>query len=135
MQPTLQTGEKLLVSNLFYTPKKGDIVIVQSKDVNRGVAIVKRVIATGGDRVAITPSGVYVNGERLEETNGSLGYTVTSLPPPMAEIQIEEGQIFILGDNRYYSYDSEDFGPVSEDAVIGKVLMRLTPLSAFGKVN
>ena len=67
MVPTLQNGEKLIVHHLFYTPEKGDIVIVDSS--NLGKPIVKRVIAEGGDTIDINfdTGAVTVNGEVLDE--------------------------------------------------------------------
>ena len=69
MVPTLQNGNQLLVSNLFYTPEKGDIVIL-TKDSFMTSPIVKRVIATEGDTVDIDfeTGEVSVNGEVLDET-------------------------------------------------------------------
>lgn len=136
MEETLLGGDKLIVSDIFYTPERGDIVIIQSPTVNGGEAIVKRVIAVAGDTVTVKSDGVYVNDERLSETDGSLGYTVESCKylakPP---ITVEEGHIYVLGDHRSVSYDSRSFGTVDERAVIGKVLLRVSPFSAFGTVD
>ena len=136
MEETLIHGDKLIVSDLFYTPSRGDIVIVQSPTVNGGEAIVKRVIAVEGDTVMIREDGIYVNGERLNETDGSLGYTIGKYSyHSMPEQLIKEGNIFLLGDHRSVSYDSRSFGQVDADAVLGKVLFRISPLSKFGTVN
>ncbi|MBE6568231.1 MAG: signal peptidase I [Ruminococcaceae bacterium] len=136
MENTLLGGDKLVISNLFYTPDRGDIVIVQSPKVNDGVAIVKRVIAVEGDTVAIRKDGVYVNGERLNETDGSLGYTIEAYSyRPMAPQVIGKDKVFVLGDHRSVSLDSRSFGQVDESAVIGRVLFRIFPLSSFGAVD
>lgn len=136
MENTLLGGDKLIVSDLFYTPKCGDIVIIQSPKVNGGEAIVKRVIAVEGDTVAIHEDGVYVNGEKLNETDGSLGYTIAAYGyQPKAPQVVGKGKIFVLGDHRSVSLDSRSFGQVDESAVIGKVLFRISPLSAFGTVD
>ncbi len=136
MENTLYGGDKLIVSDLFYTPERGDVVIIQSPTVNGGEAIVKRVIAVGGDTVAIRADGVYVNGEKLNETDGSLGYTVENVSySPKGTQTVKDGYIFVLGDHRSISYDSRAFGQVDERAVIGKVLLRVSPISDFGTVN
>ena len=69
MNPTLQDHSIMLVSNLGYTPEKGDIVIVRKEGFWHDQPIVKRVIATGGDTVDIDPvtGDVIVNGEVLDE--------------------------------------------------------------------
>lgn len=136
MEKTLNGGDKLIVSDLFYTPERGDIVIIQSPLVNDGNAIVKRIIATGGDTVEIRANGVYVNGELLRETDGSEGYTIeNTFYRNMSPFKVPKGEVFVLGDNRRVSYDSRAFGTVDENAIIGRVLFRLTPFSSFGVVN
>ena len=136
MENTLLGGDKLIVSDLFYTPERGDIVIIHSPKVNGGEAIVKRVIAVEGDTVAIHEDGVYVNGEKLNETDGSLGYTIAAYSyQPKAPQVVGKGKIFVLGDHRSVSLDSRSFGQIDEKAVIGKVLFRIFPLSAFGTVD
>ena len=136
MEKTLAGGDKLIVSDVFYTPERGDIVIIQSPTVNGGEAIVKRVIAVAGDTVAIKADGVYVNGEHLSETDGSLGYTVEDCAyRAKAPITVEDGHVYVLGDHRSVSYDSRSFGTVDERAVIGKVLLRVSPFSEFGTVD
>ena len=136
MENTLAGGDKLIVSDLFYTPERGDIVIIQSPTVNGGEAIVKRIIAVAGDTVAIQPDGVYVNGERLAETDGSLGYTVEDCTYlAKAPVTVKEGHVYVLGDHRSISYDSRSFGTVDERAVIGRVLLRVSPFSSFGTVD
>lgn len=136
MEETLQGGDRLVISNLFYTPDRGDIVIIQSPKVNDGIAIVKRIIAVEGDTVTILSDGVYVNGERLNETDGSLGYTIDAYGYyPMAPQVVGKDKIFVLGDHRSVSLDSRSFGQVDASAVIGRVLFRIAPLSAFGAID
>lgn len=136
MERTLFSGDKLIVSNLFYSPEQGDIVIIQSPAINHGEAIIKRVIAVGGDTVQLVRGAVYVNGELLPEADGSLGYTIA--PEENVDIgsyHLAEDEIFVLGDNRSISYDSGDFGPIDRRAVLGKVLLRIAPFNVFGTVN
>ena len=136
MENTLLHGDKLVVSGLFYTPDRGDIVIIHSPKVNGGVAIVKRVIAVEGDTIAISKDGVFVNGVLLEETNGSLGYSIDAYPyDPMAPQVVGKDMVFVLGDHRSVSLDSRSFGQVEENAIIGHVLFRIAPLSAFGTID
>ena len=136
MEATLNGGDKLVVSDLLYTPERGDIVIIQSPTVNNGNAIVKRIVAVGGDVVEIRSNGVHVNGTLLHETDGSEGYTIDAATYRyMAPVKVPEGEVFVLGDNRKVSYDSRAFGTVNESAIIGRVLFRLTPFSSFGKVD
>lgn len=69
MYPTLEDHSIMLVSNLNYTPERGDVVVLRKEGFYNNQPIVKRIIATGGDTVDIDPvtGDVSVNGEVLDE--------------------------------------------------------------------
>lgn len=138
MDNTLQDNQLLLVWSLGYTPQQGDIVVVNKTTVQHlgGSAIVKRVIAVGGQTVDIdyATSSVYVDGELLDEPYikepmfdrlGAQGST---------HIEVPEGSIFVMGDNRNDSDDSRDnlIGTIDEDYVLGKAVFSIFPFSKFG---
>jgi signal peptidase I len=137
MYPTLHNGEKMLVSNLFYKPKAGDVVIFKKAEYDPNKALVKRVIAVAGDTVNIDFDNgiVYVNGEAVEEdyidvsTNTKLDFIGPQTVP--------ENCLFVMGDNRNASTDSRDkrIGMVDKRLVIGKVLLVIYPFSSFGTVE
>lgn len=135
MQNTLQDGEILIISGLFYTPERYDIVVLEDRSTGLDHPIVKRVIATEGETVKITSDGkITVDGEEILDyfvfiDNGKEDKTYS----PM-EYTVPEGEIFVLGDHRNDSYDSRRFGGVDADAVLGKVLFRLYPFDRFGSV-
>ena len=135
MENTLYEGERLIISNLFYTPRRGDIVIFR-KDSFRDEPIVKRIIALEGQTVDIDfiAGAVYVDGERIEEdyikepTYRSLDFE--------GEITVPEGCVFVLGDNRNHSNDSRDalIDCVDTRYIIGKAYWRIAPLERFGSL-
>ena len=117
MMPTLQDKQYCWFNPFSRKYRHGDIVIV---DVN-GEALVKRVIATGGDRITIAQSGsVAVNGIWLDEPyiakQSRNGKSVDRVVP--------DGHVWIMGDNRGASTDSRSFGPVPNWCIIGKVIKR-----------
>ena len=135
MLPTLVDKDRLIVSYLFYTPKNGDIVIVNNDNPALEKVIVKRVIATEGQTVDIDfDSGeVKVDGKVLQEDyinnltlldEGGHNYPVT----------VPENCVFVMGDNRMNSLDSRDsrVGFVPEEEILGKVSLRIFPFSRFG---
>ncbi len=134
MNRTLLDGDYLFVlSNTVYNnPKQGDIVVVSKKTFDNGSPIVKRVIATGGQWVNIKDGVVYV-GDTLE-TMAPLaeGYTTSATASGSGftyPMQVEEGCIFCLGDNRAVSHDSRspDIGLIDNNEVLGKVMFLFLP--------
>ena len=144
MDPTLQHGELMLVWSLGYSPKQGDVVVLNKTTAEflngpGGEAIVKRVIATGGQTVDIDyGSGtVSVDGQPLPEPyiNGPMmapgGYMDGT------HFEVPENSIFVMGDNRNASTDSRDvrLGTVDRGYVLGRACFALFPFSRFGPIR
>lgn len=135
MLPTLQSGDKIVVSNLFYEPKQGDIIVFR-KDEYKEQPLVKRVIAVEGQTIDIDFNRgiVYVDGEPIDEP-----YIAEPTTEPMdfnGEVKVPEGCIFVMGDNRNHSTDSrlDTIGFVDKRCIMGKVYFTLFPLKNFGSV-
>jgi signal peptidase I len=136
MQPTLYENDKLIISNILYEPKPGDIVVVTKRSF-REEPIVKRVIAVAGQTVDLdkTTGAVYIDGVLLEEdyVSEKLTYELGDMQFP---IYVEEGHIFVMGDNRNHSTDSRNtaVGLIDTRMVLGKVLFRIFPITSIGSV-
>lgn len=131
MYDTLASGDRLLVlNNLVYTePKRGDIIVASKDSFRGGECIIKRVIATEGQVVDIDFSTgiVYVDGQVIDEP---YIYSPTTHPEGMKfPLTVDEGCIFVMGDNRGESMDSRDpdIGLIDEREVLGKAILRLWP--------
>lgn len=128
MYKTLTNNDRVIVSNLFYKPEHGDVVIIKT-DYFGNTPIVKRIIATEGQTVDIDfDSGiVYVDGKALEEeyVNGSTNVHEDFSGP----VTVPEGHVFVMGDNRNESTDSRDdrVGFVDTRCILGKVYFILIP--------
>ena len=135
MLPTLQSGDKIVVSNLFYEPKQGDIIVFR-KDEYKEQPLVKRVIAVEGQTIDIDFNrGIgYVDGEPIDEP-----YIAEPTTEPMdfnGEVKVPEVCVFVMGDNRNHSTDSrlDTIGFVDKRCIMGKVYFTLFPLKNFGSV-
>ena len=125
---TLQNGDRIVVSNLFFTPDTGD-VIVFSGAYNDGEVLVKRVIGIEGDVVDIAETGeVLLNGQVLSEPYLEPG-TVTLARDVDLPYTVGKDELFVMGDNRTVSLDSRSsqVGPAETKRVLGKVVFRLFP--------
>ncbi len=131
MNGTLIDGEHLIITDVFYTPERGDIIVFEDFTIDTTDPLVKRVIAVGGDMIRVTGGKVYVNEELVTEAYVS-SLEVRKEVPLMT---VPEGEVFVMGDNRANSHDSRDFGTVSEDSILGKVVLRFYPFDKFGKVE
>lgn len=134
MVPTLQHADKIIVSDLFYTPKVHDIVIVKKNEALKE-DIVKRVIATEGQEVNIDfeLGKVYVNGiEQYEPFINDI--TMLDEGGHIYPVVVPDGCYFVMGDNRNNSRDSRDadVGFVSKDDILGRAIFRIWPFKTFG---
>jgi len=151
MLPQLQINDRVVVSKLAYRlhdPRRGDIVVFDEpgprppddssvpEKVARGLLqsvglaapstdeYIKRVVALPGERVEGKGGQVYVNGRRVVEPYLPPGLTTGDFSPRI----VEEGRLWVMGDNRANSSDSRTFGTISESTVVGRAVVRLWPL-------
>ncbi len=136
MMDTLQDNDRVLIAGLNYEPEVGDIVVI-SHGAELNKTIIKRVIAVGGQTVDIDfeTGEVMVDGVVLDEPY-ILGSTTVSADVEFP-LTVEEGTVFVLGDNRVISKDSRysEVGLIEEESIIGKVVLRIYPFSSFGTVE
>jgi signal peptidase I len=127
MEPTLRPGDQVLLNKLAYrfgSPHRGELAVFKSPD--GGEIALKRIVGLPGDRVGIADGVLTVNGKLTREAYVNYRFTDSVYFGP---ITVPAGHVFVMGDNRADSEDSRDYGPVSEDALMGRVAVRLWPLS------
>lgn len=160
MEPTLVKGDRVLVEKVSYRfggPSRGDVVVFERRlpgltgtdeledesvlsDIRNAFKelfgfptgtsqdFIKRVIGVEGDVVEGRDGEVLVNNERIEEDYLPAGMDTDPFPP----IEVGEGEIFVMGDNRPNSDDSRNFGPIPAESVIGRAFVLVWPPSDFG---
>lgn len=137
MVPTLNNQDKMLVSGLFYKPKAGDIVVFKKDEYDPEKALVKRIIATEGQKINIDfdKGIVYVDEVPIEEDY--INDITTTKLDFIGPKTVPEGCVFVMGDNRNMSTDSRkaEIGMVDSRLIIGKVYCILFPLKSFGMVK
>ena len=131
MEPTLQSGEFVIVNKLAYilgTPSIGDVIVFHfPRDPDQ--EYIKRIIGLPGDTVAIEDGMVYVNGQILNEDY------IAAAPVYENSWEVPSDSLFVLGDNRNNSSDSHNWGSVPLDYVIGKATFIYWPPTEWGIVG
>jgi len=141
MDTTLADGQRLFEYKLGYrysSPKRGDIIVLKVKEGEKNLAglpdptevdFIKRVIGLPGETVDIKDDGVYINGNKINEPY-ALGKTIPqTIKFPL---QLKEGEVFVMGDNRERSSDSRVLGPIKIENIRGRAALRIWPLNNFG---
>ena len=140
MLPTLQLQDRILVEKvrpLLHRPLRPGTVVVfhppaalVAAGYDPSAALIKRVVALPGDRVEVRGGALLRNGHPVDPdwSPEAMDY---ALPP----IDLGEGQLLVLGDNRNASLDSHVWGPLPSEAIIGTAVWRYWPLSRFGPIR
>jgi len=133
MEPNFHDFDYLIVDEISYRftePKREDVIVFYNPS-NNSQRFIKRVIGLPGETIKILEGSVSIKKTDddffiLDET-AYLSENVKT--PGNKEMLLEEGQYFVMGDNRGSSLDSRFFGPLDKDLIIGKESFRLWPLS------
>jgi signal peptidase I len=125
---------RMITEGLTYKirdPRRGEMVAFRATgqlggtitpDANGDLPVAKRVIGIPGDEVVGRNGRVYVNGVKADDIQTA----------PFPKVDLGSDQYFLMGDNRSYSQDSRDFGPVPRNAIFGRVLFVWWPFAHFG---
>lgn len=137
MQPNFYDGYRVFVNCIDRNFSRGDVVVIDAEgtNLNPKARIIKRVVATSGEKVDIDPDSGYVliNDKPLDES----GYIQNGITQKDGTTQfpttVPPGCVFVLGDNRTVSEDSRfrEVGMIDEKYIIGKVESILSPFKGF----
>ncbi len=142
MIDTLHERDTLIISDLGYKPQHGDIIVVAMNNMYFKEPIVKRIIAMGGDTIDINFDTHEV---KITDSNGVTQvleeeyiFEETRIAADVKfPLEIPQGYLFVMGDNRNGSTDSRDtrVGLIDERQILGHVVLRILPIGDFGVVK
>jgi signal peptidase I len=130
MAPTLRAGDSVLVDKLAYRfgdPRRRDLVVFHNPA--SGELMLKRIVGVAGDLVGVEDGVLQVNGRAVREPflDHRLVDSVYFGP-----VRVPAGAVFVMGDLRSNSVDSRTFGAVPRSRIVGRVALRIWPLSQAG---
>jgi signal peptidase I len=156
MLPTIEVNDRVMVNKLAYRfgdPEVGDIVVflnpnLTAEDLEETIPeavirsvleavgvrtrgqddLIKRVIATEGQTVAVSDGVLVVDGSAPEELYLPAGTVMGDFE----RVTVPEDHVFVMGDNRNSSLDSRRFGPVPKEEIVGEAVLRIWPLDRLG---
>lgn len=147
MEATLQNGDRLIIDKVprtlarvtghAYIPHRGDIIIFNQSGLSFGLGgekqLIKRVVGLPGERVVVKNGSLTIYNQAqqggYEPDKTGLYHIDVSSTPGNVDITLGGGEIFVCGDNRANSEDSRYFGAVKADKIIGKLSLRVLPVS------
>jgi signal peptidase I len=138
MEPTLQIGDRIIVSKLSYdlhSVQRGNIIVFHAPPREVSVCadpdikdLVKRVIGLPGETISSVGNTILIDGRPIRQP----WFPPTPLGPPIPKTTIPANSYFVLGDNRTNSCDSRMWGSLPGSDIIGHVVLKIWPLSQFG---
>jgi signal peptidase I len=156
MLPTIEVNDRVMVNKLAFNwdePERGDIVVFRDpaephveesipevvvRSVLEAIGIrtrgrddlIKRVIGLPGETLVIEGNHVMIDGNPLSEPYLSPDVTMADEGPFVVGV----GEVFVMGDNRQFSFDSRRFGAIPYDDLIGRAFITIWPISNFGSL-
>jgi len=139
MEPNFQQGDYLIIDEISYQfrgPERGEVIVFDAPK-SPSQRYIKRIVGLPGETVKIQDGQVNIvkkdgTAQALDES-----YYLPDFFQTLGQTQITLGpeEYFVLGDNRSVSSDSRSWGPLSEENIIGRVLVRVWPFAAVAKIE
>lgn len=138
MESSFEDGDYLIVDELSYRfrePQRGEVIVFKYPN-NPSKRYIKRIIGLPGETVVVKDGKVAVFdkwGSRYLDESEYLPSSIST--PGNVRVSLEEGEYFVLGDNRSSSSDSRSWGPLPEEDIVGRAVFRAWPFIALAKIN
>lgn len=139
MYPSFHDSEYILTDKISYrghSPQRGDVIVFHAPPPYSS-DFIKRIIGLPGETVMVSGGGVFINGNKLNEYYLPRDYT-TSEKTFLREgvpYEIPAGYYMVFGDNRDFSSDSREWGPITRNSIVGKAWLRYWPADRVGFIQ
>lgn len=134
MYPTFESGQYLIVDQISYrfeNPERGDVIIFRFPN-DPSKFFIKRIIGLPAESVR-SQNGTVTVKKPGEETWTTVSQEyLPHVPTDSFEVVLADDEYFVMGDNRGASLDSRVWGNLPEKFIVGKVFLRLLPVTKVG---
>jgi len=134
MHPTFENLDYLIVDEFLYrfsAPARGDVIVFRYPD-NPSIFYIKRIIGLPGETVSINHGAITITTIAGENFTLPEPYIVNEDATYTKNVSLNPEEYFVMGDNRPNSSDSRVWGPLPKKDIIGRVDLRLLPISRTG---
>jgi len=131
MEPSFQSGNYLLVDEFSYyfrAPERGEVLVFKNPS-NESSYYIKRIIGLPGERVIIDGGKVFIYQDGKQVAIDENYIDNSSFDVKNYDTVLDSDEYFVMGDNRGFSFDSRNWGPLKENKIVGLVRLRLWPIS------
>jgi signal peptidase I len=138
MYPNFHDKEYILTDKITYRkaePQRGDVIVFHAPPPYDS-DFIKRIIGLPGETIMVQGGFIYINGKKLDEVYLPSDYSTSekAFLRDGVSYTIPDGYYMVFGDNRNYSSDSREWGPISKKAIVGKAWFRYWPVDRIGLI-
>lgn len=140
MYPNFHDREYILTDKISYRrfdPQRGDVIVFHAPPPYENSDFIKRIIGLPGETILLKDNQIFINGSKLNEIylpanliTSEKSFLREGIPYP-----IPQDYYFVMGDNRSFSSDSREWGPVAKKSIVGKAWVRYWPVDRIGLIN
>jgi len=138
MEPNFHNGDYLMIDEVSYRfsdPERGEVIVFKNPQ-NPSQKFIKRIIGLPGEAVQIIGGKVIILKEEKGQTLDESSYLSEFFETPgNLTISLAADEYFVLGDNRFSSFDSRRWGVLPKENILGKVFFRAWPFSALARIE
>jgi signal peptidase I len=133
MDPNFENGDYLIVDEITYrfrAPERGEVIVFKFP-FDTSQRFIKRVIGLPGETVDIKDGKITIYDDAGPVVLDESEYNIGQFSGDDINVRLAHNEYFVMGDNRDFSFDSRRFGPITEDYIIGRVILRAWPFDSL----